>query len=208
MKVTDTPSPTSKRPTEASSERIRHAEQQRTDARDHTADGHHPARPQGIDQDAGGDLHHHVHIEIRRRQAAQLRGIGMEGLLQISRDRRRGEAMEERQHISQSNDDEGGPTQTNELAGLVGVQHGNGAQKKRIIAGFRHDESCLADTQQLTAQHRKLMAIKATIFKANLQIADMERHYYQDHALTLARHPSETDERTYGAFAGICPARA
>jgi uncharacterized protein YaeQ len=39
------------------------------------------------------------------------------------------------------------------------------------------------------------MAIKATIFKVNLQIADMERHYYQDHALTLARHPSETDER-------------
>lgn len=39
------------------------------------------------------------------------------------------------------------------------------------------------------------MAIKATIFKANLQIADMERHYYQDHALTLAKHPSETDER-------------
>lgn len=39
------------------------------------------------------------------------------------------------------------------------------------------------------------MAIKATIFKAHLQIADMERHYYQDHSLTLARHPSETDER-------------
>jgi len=39
------------------------------------------------------------------------------------------------------------------------------------------------------------MAIKATVFKATLQIADMERHYYQDHALTLARHPSETDER-------------
>jgi uncharacterized protein YaeQ len=39
------------------------------------------------------------------------------------------------------------------------------------------------------------MAIKATVFKASLQIADMERHYYQDHALTLARHPSETDER-------------
>lgn len=39
------------------------------------------------------------------------------------------------------------------------------------------------------------MAIKATIFKANLQIADIERHYYQDHALTLARNPSETDER-------------
>ncbi|MBI3901367.1 MAG: YaeQ family protein [Nitrosomonadales bacterium] len=39
------------------------------------------------------------------------------------------------------------------------------------------------------------MAIKATIFKANLQIADMERHYYADHALTIARHPSENDER-------------
>ena len=39
------------------------------------------------------------------------------------------------------------------------------------------------------------MAIKATICKVNLQIADMERHYYQDHLLTLARHPSENDER-------------
>ncbi len=39
------------------------------------------------------------------------------------------------------------------------------------------------------------MAIKATIFKADLQVADMERHYYHDHTLTLARHPSETDER-------------
>jgi uncharacterized protein YaeQ len=39
------------------------------------------------------------------------------------------------------------------------------------------------------------MAIKSTIFKVDLQIADMERHYYQDHALILARHPSENDER-------------
>ncbi len=39
------------------------------------------------------------------------------------------------------------------------------------------------------------MALKATIFKADLQIADMDRHYYGAHALTLARHPSETDER-------------
>jgi uncharacterized protein YaeQ len=39
------------------------------------------------------------------------------------------------------------------------------------------------------------MALKATIFKAELQIADMDRHYYQNHALTIARHPSETDER-------------
>ena len=39
------------------------------------------------------------------------------------------------------------------------------------------------------------MALKATIYKADLQIADMDRHYYADHVLTIARHPSETDER-------------
>ncbi len=39
------------------------------------------------------------------------------------------------------------------------------------------------------------MALKATIFKANLQIADMDRSIYADHAVTIARHPSETDER-------------
>ena len=39
------------------------------------------------------------------------------------------------------------------------------------------------------------MALKATIFKADLQIADMDRGYYQTHALTIARHPSETDQR-------------
>ena len=39
------------------------------------------------------------------------------------------------------------------------------------------------------------MALKATIFKANLQIADMDRHHYQDYNLTVARHPSENDER-------------
>ena len=39
------------------------------------------------------------------------------------------------------------------------------------------------------------MALNATIFKAALQIADMDRGYYADHALTIARHPSETDER-------------
>ncbi|MBR0566000.1 YaeQ family protein [Azoarcus sp. L1K30] len=39
------------------------------------------------------------------------------------------------------------------------------------------------------------MALKSTVYKAELQIADMDRSYYGDHALTLARHPSETDER-------------
>jgi uncharacterized protein YaeQ len=51
------------------------------------------------------------------------------------------------------------------------------------------------------------MALKSTIYKADLQIADMDRHYYGDHSLTIARHPSETDERmmirvaAFGLFA-------
>jgi uncharacterized protein YaeQ len=39
------------------------------------------------------------------------------------------------------------------------------------------------------------MALKSTIYKADLQIADMDRHYYADHSLTIALHPSETAER-------------
>ncbi len=39
------------------------------------------------------------------------------------------------------------------------------------------------------------MALKATIHKAELQLADMDRNHYAELALTIARHPSETDER-------------
>jgi uncharacterized protein YaeQ len=39
------------------------------------------------------------------------------------------------------------------------------------------------------------MAQNATIFKVTLEIADIDRAYYHDHTLTIARHPSETDER-------------
>ncbi len=39
------------------------------------------------------------------------------------------------------------------------------------------------------------MALSATIFKIQLNIADTDRGYYADHSLTIARHPSETDER-------------
>jgi uncharacterized protein YaeQ len=39
------------------------------------------------------------------------------------------------------------------------------------------------------------MALKATIFKADLSISDMSRNYYHDHTVTIARHPSENDER-------------
>src|SRR5881275_2448950 len=39
------------------------------------------------------------------------------------------------------------------------------------------------------------MALKSTIFKAELQVSDLDRGHFATHALTLARHPSETDER-------------
>ncbi len=52
----------------------------------------------------------------------------------------------------------------------------------------------------ITASARPLqtgstMAIKATIFKAQINLADMDRQVYADIAVTIARHPSETDER-------------
>jgi uncharacterized protein YaeQ len=41
----------------------------------------------------------------------------------------------------------------------------------------------------------RAMAAKATIYKAELQVTDLDRHYYASHALTLAQHPSETETR-------------
>ena len=40
-----------------------------------------------------------------------------------------------------------------------------------------------------------IMAQNATIYKIELSVSDMDRHYYETHKLTVARHPSETDER-------------
>jgi len=39
------------------------------------------------------------------------------------------------------------------------------------------------------------MALKSTVFKAQLQLADLDRNHFGDYALTLAQHPSETNER-------------
>ncbi|GAB2740848.1 YaeQ family protein [Melaminivora jejuensis] len=47
------------------------------------------------------------------------------------------------------------------------------------------------------------MALKSTIFKAHLAIADIDHGYYADHQLTLARHPSETDERMMVRLAAL-----
>ncbi len=52
------------------------------------------------------------------------------------------------------------------------------------------------------------MALKATVYKAQINVADTDRGYYADHALTLACHPSETEERlvlrllAFALFAG------
>ncbi|ARU03570.1 hypothetical protein CCO03_01700 [Comamonas serinivorans] len=47
------------------------------------------------------------------------------------------------------------------------------------------------------------MALSATIFKCTLSVADVDHGYYAEHALTLARHPSETDERMMVRLAAL-----
>ncbi len=44
-------------------------------------------------------------------------------------------------------------------------------------------------------QRSYILALKATVFKAEVEVSDMERGHYQTYNLTLARHPSETDKR-------------
>jgi uncharacterized protein YaeQ len=41
----------------------------------------------------------------------------------------------------------------------------------------------------------KIMARQATIYKIKLSVFDVDRYYYKTHSLTVAKHPSETDER-------------
>lgn len=47
------------------------------------------------------------------------------------------------------------------------------------------------------------MALKSTIFKAQVSVADIDHGYYADHALTIARHPSENDERMMVRLAAL-----
>lgn len=47
------------------------------------------------------------------------------------------------------------------------------------------------------------MALKATIYKATVNVADLDRNQFLDASLTLARHPSETQERKDAALAGM-----
>lgn len=69
------------------------------------------------------------------------------------------------------------------------------------------NESVVCEYHLSDDKESERMALKSTIYKAELQIADMDRHYYATHSLTLARHPSETEERlmvrlmAFGLFA-------
>ena len=47
------------------------------------------------------------------------------------------------------------------------------------------------------------MALKSTIYKIDLNIDDMDRQYYAQHSLTVAKHPSETDERVMVRLIGF-----
>ena len=39
------------------------------------------------------------------------------------------------------------------------------------------------------------MALKSSVYKANVSLANLNTHYYEDIVLTMALHPSETEER-------------
>lgn len=39
------------------------------------------------------------------------------------------------------------------------------------------------------------MALKSTVYKADLEVSDLDRNCFDKFGLTIAKHPSETDER-------------
>jgi uncharacterized protein YaeQ len=39
------------------------------------------------------------------------------------------------------------------------------------------------------------MALRATVYKAELEVSDLDRSHFRSTSLSLARHPSETEER-------------
>ena len=47
------------------------------------------------------------------------------------------------------------------------------------------------------------MAVGSTVYKCKLNIANMDSHYYAEHSLTLAKHPSETDLRLMARLAAF-----
>ena len=48
------------------------------------------------------------------------------------------------------------------------------------------------------------MAVKPTIYKLRIALSDLERHYYDSLNLTIALHPSETQERMVARALAFC----
>jgi uncharacterized protein YaeQ len=71
----------------------------------------------------------------------------------------------------------------------VGHPKGRFCDTLSAATGSPHDERLQLPDLEIA------LTVKSTIFKAHLQVSDTDRNYYHAHALTLARHPSETDER-------------
>ncbi len=54
---------------------------------------------------------------------------------------------------------------------------------------------CRGFTHQYTHRAAVNVALKSTVFKAELQVSNLDEQHYDTYSLTLARHPSETNQR-------------
>jgi uncharacterized protein YaeQ len=85
------------------------------------------------------------------------------------------------------------------LSGLLsdggGQIAGRRAQCRRHGSPLKHIGPNCGKPAAIFIQRHPLMALRATIYKVDLHIADNDRGYYGSHSVTVARHPSETDER-------------
>jgi uncharacterized protein YaeQ len=48
------------------------------------------------------------------------------------------------------------------------------------------------------------VAIKPTIYKVSVNLSDLDRHHYDTINLTIAKHPSETEERLIARIVAYC----
>ena len=80
-------------------------------------------------------------------------------------------------------------------AAFSGMGAASQSRHEAVVTGARHSRSaCLTYNPRLSVQV-PMMSPKATVYKAELQVSDMDRHYYAAHDLVLAQHPSETEAR-------------
>lgn len=88
------------------------------------------------------------------------------------------------------------PSHASHRPGAVTPQIGVAARRGCVARPAEPDACGTVSAPPPPRRHgARPLALKSTIYKAALQIADMDRGLYADHALTLALHPSETEER-------------